>query len=214
MQIETAIMLRKDGTVKVTSPTGVDYIFKPNDGGQVVCDVADEGDIAWLLRSDDFFPANEEDYDTAYAITSAQPVEESDHSDMNAAPIEESHIPGDEGVDPGDDDVVDENSPPVETSVEMLLGSTMLPPEITISDDITVSLSQVVSTAHSESGLTIKEWNALPDDEREAMLVKTINSMTENATAFKVGEKAAEDTQEKSSSRATAKKAGTTKKAA
>lgn len=208
MQIETAIMLRKDGTVKVTSPTGVDYIFKPNDGGQVVCDVADEGDIAWLLRTDDFFPANEEDYDTAYAITSAQPVEESDHSDMNAAPIEESHIPGDEGVDPGDDDVVDENSPPVETSVAVLLGSTMLPPEITISDDITVSLAQVVSTAHIESGLTIEAWNALPDDEREAMLVKTINSMTENAASTKPAEK------ENAPSRATVKKAGATKKAA
>lgn len=96
MKIETVIPLRKDGTVKVTTPTGAAYLFAVDEQGRVVSEVSDEGDIGWILTLGEFFPAEDSDFDEALEITAPPPIE------------------GDEGEAPPDDDAGDENAAPVE----------------------------------------------------------------------------------------------------
>lgn len=93
MKIETVIPLRKDGTVKVTAPSGTAYLFSSDDAGRVVADIADQNDAGWFLSLGDFFPADDSDFDAALELTNAAPVEDDEgepdeEGDMNAAPVE------------------------------------------------------------------------------------------------------------------------------
>jgi hypothetical protein len=62
-------------------------------------------------------------------------------------------------------------------AVETLLGSSVLPSLIDIGLDAPVLLGQIVMAAHAESGLTIADWNALPDTEREKLLAEAVENM-------------------------------------
>lgn len=66
---------------------------------------------------------------------------------------------------------------PIEAHIETLLGSSVLPSMIEIGPGIEVQLGEVVSRAHTESGLTIGDWNAMADDAREALLAATVDAM-------------------------------------
>lgn len=97
MKIETTIKPRKDGTV-TTEFNGVNHVFAPDESGALVCDVADELQIAYLLGLADFYPADEADFAAAMQLTDDgdgdaddEDMEDEDEQeqDQNAAPIEE-----------------------------------------------------------------------------------------------------------------------------
>lgn len=66
---------------------------------------------------------------------------------------------------------------PIQTHIETLLGSSVLPSMIDLGEGLTVQLGTVVARAHKESGLSIPDWNALPNDAREALLAETVEAM-------------------------------------
>lgn len=71
---------------------------------------------------------------------------------------------------------------PIEAHIETLLGSSVLPSMVEIGPEISVQLGEVVARAHTESGLSIADWNAMADDAREALLAATVEAMkAENA---------------------------------
>jgi hypothetical protein len=73
---------------------------------------------------------------------------------------------------------------PIEAHIETLLGSSVLPSMVEIGPNIYVQLGDVVARAHTESGLTLADWNAMANDEREALLAATVDAMkAENAPA-------------------------------
>lgn len=61
MKLRTDINLRRDGTVKATLPSGEKYEFAPDESGATVCEVSKQDDIAYLLDSGYFYPAEESD---------------------------------------------------------------------------------------------------------------------------------------------------------
>ncbi|MGE6741723.1 hypothetical protein ACQKGC_15730 [Allorhizobium pseudoryzae] len=73
-------------------------------------------------------------------------------------------------------------------AVETLLGSSVLPSLVDIGLDAPVQLGEVVMAAHAESGLTIADWNALPDAEREKLLAEALENMKAAVAAGAVNE--------------------------
>lgn len=67
-------------------------------------------------------------------------------------------------------------------SEETLNGSSTLPADIEIAEGQTVQLGEIVMKAHARSGLSAEAWNALPEDEREALLTKEIEHAKSEAT--------------------------------
>lgn len=57
MKLQTEIKPRRDGTVLATGPSGARYVFKPDEHGDLVCDVSDEADLAHFVGNEFFFPA-------------------------------------------------------------------------------------------------------------------------------------------------------------
>lgn len=57
---------------------------------------------------------------------------------------------------------------------ETLNGSNTLPADIKIAEGETVQLGEIVMKAHARSELTVDAWNALPEDDRDALLAKEI----------------------------------------
>lgn len=64
MKIETSIIPRRDGTVRLALPSGNVAEFKDADG-VLVCDIKDEQDIAYAIGLDGFYPHDDE---VAHAI--------------------------------------------------------------------------------------------------------------------------------------------------
>lgn len=58
---------------------------------------------------------------------------------------------------------------------DVLLGSNTFPAVIAIGEDKQVTLGEVVVEAHKRSGLSVKAWNALPDDEIDAQLEAVVD---------------------------------------
>lgn len=70
MQLITTIPPRRDGVVFATSPDGrKKFAFKPDDAGQLACDVDDEATVAHLLGSENFYPLHDVDFAAALALT-------------------------------------------------------------------------------------------------------------------------------------------------
>lgn len=59
----------------------------------------------------------------------------------------------------------------------MLHGSNILPSEFKVEDGENIPLGDVVAKSHEASGLTVDEWNALEDDDRENRLAATLVEM-------------------------------------
>ncbi|SFV31350.1 Predicted 5' DNA nuclease, flap endonuclease-1-like, helix-3-turn-helix (H3TH) domain [Devosia crocina] len=68
-------------------------------------------------------------------------------------------------------------APELKTSIETLLGSTVLPDEIVFSPAHKLTLGYLVSHTVAESGLTPEEWNGLTQDEREQRLDATVDAI-------------------------------------
>jgi len=60
---------------------------------------------------------------------------------------------------------------------QILIGTNILPAEIAISEGLSVQLGEIVAKAHERSGLSIEEWNALPEGERDALLLNEVEQV-------------------------------------
>lgn len=69
---------------------------------------------------------------------------------------------------------------------DSLLGSTLLP-AVMIIGVREVQLGEIVARAHKDSGLSVAQWNALPELEREALIAKAVYSMRAEASRFSLG---------------------------
>lgn len=61
MKLSTDIIPRADGTVVAHLPGGVDYEFKLDGKGRLICEVDDEDHVGFLLDSGNFHPHDERD---------------------------------------------------------------------------------------------------------------------------------------------------------
>lgn len=99
MRLNTSIQARRSGTVIATGVSGARYEFKPGADGELECDVADAADVAALLATHNFYPADEGDFEAALALTRAQdqddPVDanEDDAQALTALPVEANTPP-------------------------------------------------------------------------------------------------------------------------
>ncbi len=77
---------------------------------------------------------------------------------------------------------------------DVLVGSNVLPSNIELAEGVTVQLGEVVRKAHEASGLSVADWNALDEGDREARLAATVLELQAEAEAdaeAKKGEDAA-----------------------
>lgn len=97
MKLQTSIKPRLDGVVLVTGNTGCEYVFRPDEAGDMVAEVTENDDVVQLLALGDFFPADCADNPKALEILKSvegvvdpdgHDLEDDDQSDPNAAPIE------------------------------------------------------------------------------------------------------------------------------
>lgn len=95
MKLHTSIPPRRDGTVKVTGQESQNiYVFEADADGELSCEVTHEGDLAWMLGTDNFYPADPADAEKAVSL-------------VNAAEAESEGEPG----EPGDEDENDDDAP-------------------------------------------------------------------------------------------------------
>ena len=66
---------------------------------------------------------------------------------------------------------------------ETLLGSNVLPANIELAEGVSVQLGEVVRQAFEHSGLSIADWNALEDGDREAELAAMVRELQSVAEA-------------------------------
>ncbi|MBH1851928.1 hypothetical protein I5V61_06580 [Stenotrophomonas maltophilia] len=66
---------------------------------------------------------------------------------------------------------------------ESLNGSNVLPANIELAEGVTVQLGEVVRRTHEASGLSVVDWNALDDGDREARLAATVLELQAEAEA-------------------------------
>lgn len=72
MKLITSIPPRLDGTVLVLgSARDRNYSFEANADGELECDVSDNADLAALLATNNFHPADEADFEAALMLTGA-----------------------------------------------------------------------------------------------------------------------------------------------
>lgn len=64
---------------------------------------------------------------------------------------------------------------------EVLYGSNKLPAMVKIAKDKEVQLGEVVAAAHTASGLSVEDWNALEEDKRDELLTDQIKTMRAEA---------------------------------
>lgn len=100
MKLETSIKPRADGSVRFIGLDGILYVGQfDSASGLLIVDVNHEPTLAWLLRTGNFFPANEADHDKAAVLIdlikdpSAEDEDEpddleDDEVDPNALPLE------------------------------------------------------------------------------------------------------------------------------
>ncbi len=66
---------------------------------------------------------------------------------------------------------------------DVLVGSNVLPSNIELAEGVTVQLGEVVRRTHEASGLSVADWNALGDGDREARLAATVLELQAAAEA-------------------------------
>ncbi len=112
MKLHTSIPPRRDGTVKVTGQDRQTYVFEADANGDLSCDVADEADLAMMLATDNFYPADPEDANRAAdLLQQADKADEGQDAGDSGADGDDSGEPEDEGDEP-----VNENAMPVEAN--------------------------------------------------------------------------------------------------
>lgn len=102
MKLLTEIKPRRDGTVRATAKDGTAYVFTPDANGDLTCDVHDEALVAALLATENFWPVDQADYESAVKLV--KPVVESQANADAAASGENDEDDGDEADDEADDE--------------------------------------------------------------------------------------------------------------
>jgi hypothetical protein len=105
MLLITSLQPRRDGTVVAVANNGkARFTFKarPEDG-QLVCEVDDDETVAALLKTENFYPANDADFETALALAGTVGGGDDDGGDGVGDDLED-----------GADDEGDPNGAPVE----------------------------------------------------------------------------------------------------
>jgi hypothetical protein len=116
MKIVTSIKPRTDGTVIALGASGRNYDFEASADGELECDVTDDKDLAALLSTHNFHPANEADFEAALKL-----------ADFNA-PVAEGTSEGgeeDDELDAGTGLPVELNTPPQPARKRAKRGSTV-----------------------------------------------------------------------------------------
>lgn len=68
MKLHTSIKKRRDGTVRATASNGHTFEFVANAVGELECDVTDAALVARLLATEQFWPADENDFSSAESL--------------------------------------------------------------------------------------------------------------------------------------------------
>lgn len=68
MLLQTSIKPRRDGAVIVTGLDGARLVFAPNAEGELECAVDHDPTVAHLIATQNFYPANEADFNTAMTL--------------------------------------------------------------------------------------------------------------------------------------------------
>ncbi len=109
MKLQTSILPRRDGTIRLLGQDGKTYVFEADEAGDMVCDVTDEATVAHVLdtRGDFFWPHDEADFDAAEKIV-----------DQFTAKVEPDEEDGPEDDDEGIIDPESNGGLPVEANTE------------------------------------------------------------------------------------------------
>ena len=67
-------------------------------------------------------------------------------------------------------------------SADTLIGTNILPALIEIALGKEVQLGEVVTKAHAKSGLSLEDWNALPEVDRDALLTAMVDELKAEAS--------------------------------
>lgn len=108
---------------------------------------------------------------TAYVGEAAAAVEEQAKAEVVAIEGQKTEAPQ-TGAQKADDD-----------TPEALFGSSILPAMVELTAAKSVQLGDVVRRAHTDSTLTVKEWNSLQQPTREKLLAKAVDAMKAEAAA-------------------------------
>ena len=82
MKLQTSIPPRRDGTVRVLGLDRQTYVFVAGEDGELTGEVTDEATVAFLLESQNFWPANPDDAERALVLVkAAAPEVEPDDAD-------------------------------------------------------------------------------------------------------------------------------------
>lgn len=77
-----------------------------------------------------------------------------------------------------------------------LLGSSVLPAEIDLGNGKTITLGDLVATAHGATQMSVEDWNAMPEDQRAEILAAAVEAARAQAAAAGVnGTKPSDDKQ-------------------
>lgn len=127
MKLQTTIVPRTDGTVRVRGADNAEFVFRRNAEGDLECDVRDLALVKRLLMTEDFYPVDDADFRAAATLTLKDPSipggddlddddpddgledDQDETADLNALPIEGAAaggpLPGDlSTVDQQDED--------------------------------------------------------------------------------------------------------------
>ena len=104
MKLQTSIPPRRDGTVRVLGLDRQTYVFVAGEDGELTGEVTDEATVAFLLESQNFWPADPEDAERAL--------------DLVKKPAAEGEEGGDGDDDDGDDDGEDDEDAPPALPIE------------------------------------------------------------------------------------------------
>ncbi|HGM6729712.1 TPA: hypothetical protein ACKQBZ_000766 [Stenotrophomonas maltophilia] len=87
--------------------------------------------------------------------------------------------------------LIAEGGKPSAPAQESLLGSNVLPANIELGEGVSVQLGEVVRQAFEHTGLTVADWNALEEGDREAELAAMVRELQSRAEAEAEARKAA-----------------------
>lgn len=114
MLLITSIPPRRDGNVVAGSACGRrNFVFAPDAEGQLACDVDDDATVALLLRTENFFPANEGDFGRALEIAKPEGEDDGEGADKDA----------EDDADDGADDEGSADGAPLEAGTQPVIAT-------------------------------------------------------------------------------------------
>lgn len=98
------------------------------------------------------------------------------------------------------------DKPATPVATESLYGSSVLPATIDLGHDVSIALGDLVAVVHAASNMSVEQWNALPEAERESLLAAAVEAA--RAQAAEAAGKAGGKDDGKKDAKAKAKVAG------